>query len=747
VPALAPAHLEAIVAEVAAFPAARIRPIFDQMEKKQPGSGAMYSVVIDPSKCTGCLQCVEVCGPHALTAAVQTDEMVESMETAFARLTDLPNTPERFTADAALPGGDAKRIILDHDNYYALAGGHGACKGCGEVTATHLLTALAESTGKTKRQRQIADLETLIYQLTTKLDTVDSERADRLRHTIDELEKGLWLEESGPTGHGPAPMMVVNSTGCSSVYASTFPANPFTQPWLNSLFQDAQASALGVFEGLVSGRLEFIKARRVAALELADAYDPAVRDPELATLTWRDLTPAEIAELPLVVTISGDGAIYDIGFGAMSKVLTSQTPIKMLVLDTGVYSNTGGQASTSSFLGQNSDLARYGKAHHGNVQKRKELTILAALHPSVFVASVSTSLHAHFFAAAARALAFTGGSSIIHAYTPCGFEQGFADDQSNERAEAAVRSRMEPLFVHDPTAGATLPERISLDGNPEIDKAWATRNVKYLDESGKVQIVSTPFTPAEFAYAEVRFAKHFFPLKDTDPDPVPVADYVELPAAARAGHTPYILTTDADGALAKVRVSSAIVDLVEDRQANWQLLRFLAGRDAQMTAKQTAQAMQTLQDQLAQAQAERDQGIDDIAHALAALATGKSATLPSFGTTPSVAAAPAAAAATSTPAAGAAAAATPVASANGLGPKPAGVPIWLAEQDIAKCTDCATCYQELPAIFESTVIVVDGEAKNVSRMKPGALDGLDMTPELDVVMQRVKDTCDAEIIQ
>jgi len=79
--------------------------------------------------------------------------------------------------------------------------------------------------------------------------------------------------------------------------------------------------------------------------------------------------------------------------------------------------------------------------------------------------------------------------------------------------------------------------------------------------------------------------------------------------------------------------------------------------------------------------------------------------------------------------------------------KPPGAPVWLAEEDVPKCTDCATCYQELPAIFEQTTIVVDGEAKDVSRMRAGALDGLEVTDEMAAVIERVKGTCDAEIIQ
>ena len=751
VPTLTPEHLDAIIAEIDAFPVGRIRPIFDQMEKKEPGSGAMYSVVIDPWKCTGCLQCVEVCGPGALTSVQQDDSLLATMEGTYTRLTTLPNTPSRFTAGAASPGGDAKRILMDHNNYYAMAGGHGACKGCGEVTATHLLTALAEQVGEEKRQRHIAELEDLIYQLTSKVATVDGDRAVRIHSAIDTLESALWTYEAGPTGRGPSSSVIVNSTGCSSVYSSTFPFNPFTQPWLNSLFQDAQASAVGVFEGLVSHYMKEVKARRTAELELADQYDPAIHDKGLATLTWRHFTDEELSELPLVLTISGDGAAYDIGFGAMSRVMTGGTPIKMLVLDTGGYSNTGGQASTASFTGQNSDLARYGKAHQGKEEKRKELPILAAMHPNVFVASVSTAMHAHFFAAAARMIAYPHGSGLLQAYTPCDFEQGFADDLANQRANLAVRSRMAPLFVHDPKAGPSIADQWSLDGNPEIDKPWATRNLKYVDEAGATQVMTTPFTPAEFAYGEVRFSKLFKPLGDS-PNPTPIVDYVGLSEEQRAGKTPYIVETDDKGALIKVAVAQPIVTLVEDRQSNWQLLRYLAGRDASLAAKDAAKALKDIQEALDESRTGREEGIDEIAHALAALATGHSAQIPAFGSggvIPPQAGSPAPAQPAQPAAVPAQSAASAPAqpAASGLGPKPAGVPIWLAEQDVVKCTDCATCYQELPNIFEQTIIVVDGEAKNVSHMKPGALDSLEVTPDLEAVIERVKDTCDAEIIQ
>ena len=74
---------------------------------------------------------------------------------------------------------------------------------------------------------------------------------------IETLEKRLYMFESGPTGNGPASTVIANATGCCSVYASTFPFNPYNDPWVNSLFQDTPAVAKGIFEGLsaeASGR-------------------------------------------------------------------------------------------------------------------------------------------------------------------------------------------------------------------------------------------------------------------------------------------------------------------------------------------------------------------------------------------------------------------------------------------------------------------------------------------------------------
>ena len=213
------------------FPVARTRPFFEAMEKNEPGSGGLYSVNIDPWKCTGCLECVDVCGPGALSAEKQSSLLQGQMSKNFEFLSKLPNTPARFTENAIQPGGESKRLILDHDNYYAMTGGHGACRGCGEVTAIRMLTATNRAIHEKKRKTHIHELEALITNLKAKLDNIptdanDPDRIQRMQKTIAVLEKRLYLFESGPTGNGPSFATFANATGCSSVYASTFPANP-----------------------------------------------------------------------------------------------------------------------------------------------------------------------------------------------------------------------------------------------------------------------------------------------------------------------------------------------------------------------------------------------------------------------------------------------------------------------------------------------------------------------------------------
>lgn len=728
---------ERVVEALSIFPVVKTRPFFDAMEKAVPGTGGLYSVNIDPWKCSGCLECVDVCGPGALTGQRQTSKVLESLKSEFEFLSKTHNTPIRFWENATQPGGDAKRLILDRDNYYAMSGGHGACRGCGEVTAIRMLMATNRAIHEQKRRVHIRELEGLIDGLTAKMERVqhdehDPGRLQRMRQTIDTLETRLYHFESGPTGRGPSGAAIANATGCSSVYASTFPNNPYTDPWVNSLFQDAVPVAKGLFEGLSASAVGDFRALRTAKLDLEDHYNPETHDGLFRTFDWEQFSEEELGLLPAVISMGGDGAIYDIGFGALSRLLVTATPIKVVVLNTGAYSNTGGQTSTASFTAQDSDLTRFGVAHIGKHEDRKELGLIAAFHPKVLVVQTNAALQGHFMKNVMKFLTYNESPAVLDTYTTCQSEHGIADDAGSRRAGLAVQSRMSPVFVHDPRKGDTLAERFSLEGNPDIGKDWTTTTLEYLDADGQARLMDIPFTPADFAIEEGRFKKHFHRASGNG-DLVPVHEYIQLSAEERHGRTPFVWSTDEDRKLIRLAFSSAIIELTEERRRNWRMLEYLSGLHVDRMQEGHRRELDQWQQRYQESNADREHSIDSIARGMAELAASSSApaqagtqALPLSDITTSVGGAPAL-------------------EAGGSGVDSALVEI--TADDMPKCTNCKTCYQDLSELFEKTKIMVDGEPKEVSRVIPGGLASVEITPELIQRASRVADDCDAEIIR
>jgi pyruvate/2-oxoacid:ferredoxin oxidoreductase beta subunit/Fe-S-cluster-containing hydrogenase component 2 len=256
--------------------------------------------------------------------------------------------------------------------------------------------------------------------------------------------------------HGPESMGIVAATGCNSVFGSTYPFNPYLVPWTNSLFENAPAVATG------------IRAR------------------------WDQ---AGYSERKLWV-LGGDGAMYDIGFQALSRMVASGADVNVLVLDTQVYSNTGGQASTASFGGQITKLSAFGTAQHGRPEARKELGRILMAHGNVYVAQTTPAHLNHFYRSVMEANAFPGPAVVI-AYTACMPEHGIADDAASRQARLAVDSRAFPLFTYDPRRGPTFAERLSLQGNPALRDDWTK-----LPTGDAVDFLA-------FARSEGRFAPHF----------------------------------------------------------------------------------------------------------------------------------------------------------------------------------------------------------------------------------------------
>ncbi|NDR59455.1 2-oxoacid:acceptor oxidoreductase family protein [Aliiruegeria sabulilitoris] len=722
-------NLKLMAEGAALLPVSRTRPFFDAMEAERGGSGGLFAVVVDPWKCSGCLECIELCGPGALSVAEQDEPLLEKLQAEFEFLSKTPNTPARFIEHAFDPGGDIKRMMLDRDTYYATTGGHGACRGCGEVTALRQVVSATHAIHDRKLKTHVHELEDLIAELEAKLPQVgdDAARKARITDALKVLEKRLFLMEGGPTGNGPAAMVVANATGCSSVYASTFPYNPYQDPWVNSLFQDGPALSKGIFEGITASTNVDFKAMRVARLELADAYDTA-DEALLRKFEWQDYNPAERALLPTVINISGDGAAYDIGFGALSRLLASNTPVKVMVLNSGVYSNTGGQASTASLSGQDSDLSRFGPASHGKQEDRKELGMIAAFHPEVYVVQSATAMPGHFLKSLMGYLQHSSSPALLDVYTPCQAEHGIADAAAAQRAKLAVEARVAPLFVHDPKAGETIEERFSLDGNPAVDKDWTTVTLEYI-EDGKLQLKEVSLTPAHFAFDETRFKKQFRPLS-ANANAVPIEDFINLPKAERVGKAPYVLATDAEKRLIKLEVGNTVVHLVEERRRSWRTLQHLAGQVVDKLDAAHHAEIDALQARYEEAVEAREASMDSIATGMSALAAASGAPA-AVGMTGALA-----------PVAGAAPTAAAAAPAGNGGALP-----HIAEEDIAKCSDCKTCYQEIPELFELTKMVVDGEARNVARTIPGALEKIEITDELRARVARVAANCDSEIIK
>ncbi len=452
-----------------------------------PATGALrdFSTIapdlplLDAGKCVGCMECVIQCpdtailakvvpaGDHArLTEKLRTVEHGDFIAHHFAKTTKYFDVPAR-------KGRESGMFYLMTDP--------SKCKGCGEcVTACgdHQALRMIPKTDANLAQYRAA--AALFRELP---DTPRDYIQDKVLPDMM-LKQSTLLYCGGAAScmgcgeatairmmlaatsyiYGENAMGIVAATGCNTVFGSTYPHNPYRVPWTNSLFENAPAVAMGV---------------------RAQWNARGMQDRRL----W---------------VLGGDGAMLDIGFQSLSRMLISGMDIKVLVLDTQVYSNTGGQSSTSTFLSQDSKMSAYGKSQHGKSERRKELAQIAMMHPDVFVAQTTCAHINHFYRAVIAANEYPGPAIVI-AYAPCQPEHGIGDDASVRQSKLAVDARAFPLIVYDPRAGENLKERLSLQGNPARKDDW------YVTPKGeKIDFVS-------FARTEGRFAKHFG--SDGNPSP------------------------------------------------------------------------------------------------------------------------------------------------------------------------------------------------------------------------------------
>ena len=205
--------------------------------------------------------------------------------------------------------------------------------------------------------------------------------------------------------------------------------------------------ALGIFEGHMAKMAKGFKAIRQAKLELNGGYNPEEHDDFLTHFDWKQFSDEEWLLCPPVVAVGGDGAMYDIGFQNLSRAMASGIPIKVMVLDTQVYSNTGGQVSKAT---PRSAVAKF--AASGKPMTRKDLGLASSVYGNVYVAQVAIGANdQQTLKAFIEADAWTGPSLII-AYSSC-IAHGIDMSKSMTHQGEAVRSCFWPLYRYHPGVG------------------------------------------------------------------------------------------------------------------------------------------------------------------------------------------------------------------------------------------------------------------------------------------------------
>ncbi len=605
------------------FKLATTKPFYTNKEKKGKGSGGLFSITINPYTCKGCMLCIDVCEDDALTIETQTTDSIAKLRDEWALWEALPTTADDYIRIDDLDEGIGalETLLLKKRNYNSMVCGDGACLGCGEKTAIHLFTSTVTALMQPRVAQHIKKIEQLIEQLdqhirlklaeninlddthavhnlldenkdndvtlstlTSKLDEnthskpLDSEWLDWVTCLLDDLKQLHWKYTVGITNTGRADMGFINATGCTSVWGSTFPYNPYPFPWSSNLFQDSPSMAMGLFEGHMVKMADGFKAVRIAELELAGKYNNEQHKDFFSRFNWNDFTDEEFHLCPPVVSVGGDGAMYDIGFQNLSRMMMSGIPIKVMIVDTQVYSNTGGQACTSGFVSQISDMAPFNKQWKGKKEIRKEMSVIAMAHRTSYVLQSSFSHTSHLLEGYIEGLN-SRRPAIFNIYAVCPPEHGIADDSADRQSKLAVESRAYPLFKYDPDKGTTFEECIELDGNPSIGQDWPRYKLDYVDQNGKEKQLDVPLTFVDFAATEGRFRKHFRNISQeqwTD-NMIQVDEFLNLDKDEQETALPYIWTVNNKQQLIRSTVSKDLALSALERRDFWRQLKSLSG--------------------------------------------------------------------------------------------------------------------------------------------------------------------------
>jgi pyruvate-ferredoxin/flavodoxin oxidoreductase len=544
----------------------KVNAIFGTAEKKNPGTGGLFSIFVS-DLCKGCGECVVECGDHdALRMVPDTEQLNRSVGTSTLFLDQLPITDRKFLGlyDPDNPEESKAATLRNHlmqqDKYKALVSGDGACAGCGEKSVLRAIASVTEAYMRPMYHRHADRMDEKANRLekegVSKLAALaerSPEEYELFRKAVAHLILDLGGEDDGDTdarieaegapsnermieamclvmrqdafnhrdlqvfedqkAEGMSVMAMGASTGCNTVYGSTPPNNPHPYPWMNSLFQDGSTISWMIGESMIDDHAR----RSVLPERLCDALldrdtDVITKDEYFDLTHFSDtlMTDQEIKELPKVWCVGGDGGLGDIGFQNLSKTVLQNRPnVSVLLLDTQVYSNTGGQNSDSTPMLGGGDMNQIGAATEGKLSEKKSVAeILTAGHGSPYVAQVSMADQPTLYKAILDGLEYRG-TSFFQAFTTCQPEHGVADDMSTVQAVRIRDSRGMPQFIYDPQAGETYDEALDIKRNPEPTRDWKTIRAKG-------DVPAHWYTVAQWAGTEARFRRHLKKVNSVD---------------------------------------------------------------------------------------------------------------------------------------------------------------------------------------------------------------------------------------
>lgn len=383
---------------------------YKSAEAKMPGaSGKRFTLQVFPEDCTGCNACVELCPAKDAEGrrAIEMEALEPILESEKAALSFFQQLPPVELTDNQLT---AKNLPLKQPLFEF----SGACSGCTQTPYVRSLTQLF---------------------------------GDRL--------------------------LVANATGCSSIYGGNLPTTPYCTnsagqgpAWANSLFEDNAEFGLGLYlsakRRTASAQRLIEECRDTLGAELADALTKAEELPvqEFQTMVadarnrLKDANDTKATQLGQHIEylvpkstwiLGGDGWAYDIGFGGLDHVLASGENVNVLVLDTEVYSNTGGQASKATPTGAMAKFAAAGKK-----LPKKDLGQIAMSYGGIYVAQIAMGANEQQAIEVLREAEAYEGPSLVLAYGPC-VAHGIDLALGPDRQKAAVDSGYWPIYRYDPT--------------------------------------------------------------------------------------------------------------------------------------------------------------------------------------------------------------------------------------------------------------------------------------------------------